>query len=531
MKVEIVKGNYRRNYKSLKLRVAAYVRVSTDLEAQISSFESQRKYYYSKICRNSNWKLVNIYEDYGISARSVKNRVGFNNMIKDALDGKIDLILTKSISRFARNTVDSVEYVRLLKEHNVGVLFEEENIYTLDMQSELLLTVLSSVAQQESNNYSNRVKLAIKMQFLEGKTRRQLVEYGYSFRKKKLRIKRNEAEIIKRIFNLYISGKSVPIICKILNEEQVKPPYNKEWVPNYVYKILRCKKYLGLFQFGDLYQYEDLRIISDEVFNQTKSIMRKNKNYLSEDSNIFSGIVRCGFCGRLQGYCSSSKMYTTATCKKCGCKNGFCISKTNVDKVLLDFQNVLLENYDNIFNYKDKDDLKSKQKIKREEKSFYNAALFNLDQRLNDRVNKYEFINNNTLLNDKYENGLRNIDSKDIQFIKINKLMDDFKERLLDIDSFPLDKASDELIQKIVKYIQFGETMKHHYKSRFNCRIVLKVDDNYSPYTYRFKADYPAMCKNESYIVLWKFNTFVWYRQLKKYIKVKIVIDKKDIEV
>ena len=172
MKVEIVKGNYRKNYKSLKLRVAAYVRVSTDFEAQISSFESQRKYYYSKIYRNSNWKFVKIYEDYGISGRSVQNRTGFNNLIRDALDGKIDLILTKSISRFARNTIDSIEYVRLLKEHNVGVIFEEENIYTLGMQSELLLTILSSVAEQESNNYSNRTKLGNKMVFSRGKTRK-----------------------------------------------------------------------------------------------------------------------------------------------------------------------------------------------------------------------------------------------------------------------------------------------------------------------------------------------------------------------
>ena len=142
MKAEIVKGNYRKNYKSLKLKVAAYVRVSTELATQISSFESQRKYYYSKIYRNSNWEFVGIYDDYGISARSVKNRTGFNDMIRDAIDGKIDLILTKSISRFARNTVDSIEYVRLLKEHNVGVIFEEENIYTLGMQNKNLIIIL-----------------------------------------------------------------------------------------------------------------------------------------------------------------------------------------------------------------------------------------------------------------------------------------------------------------------------------------------------------------------------------------------------
>ena len=186
MEVKVIKGRYRKNYKSLKLKVAAYIRVSTELEAQISSFESQKKYYTSKIYRNSNWKFIGIYEDYGISARSVRNRTGFNNMIKDALDGKIDLILTKSISRFARNTVDSIEYVRLLKEHNVGVHFEEEGIYTLDMQSEMLLTILSSVAQQESQNTSNRTKLAIQMRHMDGKNRKQSVVYGYSYKNKQL---------------------------------------------------------------------------------------------------------------------------------------------------------------------------------------------------------------------------------------------------------------------------------------------------------------------------------------------------------
>ena len=199
MKVEVVKGNYRKNYKSLKLRVAAYVRVSTDLEAQISSFESQRKYYYSKIYHNSNWKLVRIYEDYGISGRSVKNRTGFNNMIRDALDGKIDLILTKSISRFARNTLDTLKYVRLLRDYGVAVLFEEENINTLDMSSELVLTILSSVAQQEIINLSESIKhtLVAKMKRGEVSKNYECFGYGFDYETSNLIIKNEEAEIVR----------------------------------------------------------------------------------------------------------------------------------------------------------------------------------------------------------------------------------------------------------------------------------------------------------------------------------------------
>ena len=530
MKLKIIKGNYRKNYKSLKLRVAAYVRVSTELENQISSFESQRKYYYSKICRNSKWELVGIYEDYGISARSVKNRVGFNNMIKDAIDGKIDLILTKSISRFARNTVDSIEYVRLLKENNVGVLFEEENIYTLDMQSELLLTILSSVAQQESNNYSNRIKKGIEMSFSTGSQRKQLVTYGYTFRKKKLRIVKKESEVIKRIFALYIEGKSVQEISNILNNEKIKPPYNKKWVKNYVYMILRCEKYIGKIKFGDVYQYEDLRIISDEDFYKAKSIAKSRQNFLKENVDIFSGIVRCGFCGRVQGFDSGVNMYTRSTCRR-GCKNGLNVSKENVNRILLEFQNELLENYNEIFNYSREDEETKKRTINKLNKSIYNEAIFDLDQRLNDKINKYEFIDKMEKIYSKHEESLNKIDIQESKNSNLKNVLSGFKERLLSIDSFPAEEASKELVQKLVKYMQFGEELKHHYKNRFNCRIVLKVNENYSPNNLRFFVDYPSICKNESYIVLWKFYSVYIYRQVKKYIKVKIVIDKRDVEV
>ena len=125
MKIEVIKANCKKDFKSKKLRVAAYIRVSTKYEKQLYSFESQKDYYISKILRNSNWTFINVYEDFGVSARNSKQRVGFNNMIREAMNGKFDLLLTKSISRFARNTYDSIYYVRLLKEYNVGIFFEE----------------------------------------------------------------------------------------------------------------------------------------------------------------------------------------------------------------------------------------------------------------------------------------------------------------------------------------------------------------------------------------------------------------------
>ena len=144
-----------------RLRVAAYCRVSTDSEDQKNSYQSQLKYYNQKINDNIKWKFVDIYADEAISGTQDYKRSDFMRMIQDALDGKIDLILTKSISRFARNTLDTLKYVRMLKEKNIGILFEEENINTLEMAGELLLTILSSVAQEESETISSHVNLGI----------------------------------------------------------------------------------------------------------------------------------------------------------------------------------------------------------------------------------------------------------------------------------------------------------------------------------------------------------------------------------
>ena len=531
MKVEIVKGNYRKNYKSQKLNVAAYVRVSTDLESQISSFESQRKYFYSKIIRNSNWKFVEIYEDYGISGRSVKNRVGFNKMIRDALNGKIDLILTKSISRFARNTIDSIEYVRLLKEHNVGVIFEEENIYTLGMQSELLLTILSSVAEQESNNYSNRTKLGNKMVFSRGKTRRHLATYGYSFKYGKIRINEEEAKIVKRIFELYLIGTKVRQIARILNDEDIKPPYNKKWTEAYVYIILRTEKYTGLIKFGNyIYEHEELRIISDDIFNKTMERMSFNysQRRLKEGVDIFSGIIRCGFCGRSYGFDSAVGYYVNRVCRDGGCKTSINIKDDVVNRILLEFQNELLANYDQIFKYSYIDD--NNRKIKELKTKYYNESLYQLDKILDDKMNRFEFRNKIENIDFKYGNKKQNIRNDEIKKESINIVLNNLKEQLLNIDSFPACEPSKELVDKLVKYIQFGETLKHNYKNKLNCRIVLKVNE-YNASKFSAKKDLTEICKSENYIELWKFHSTFNYRKRNNYIKVKIVIDKEDIEV
>ena len=158
-----------------KRRVAGYARVSTDSDEQFTSYEAQVDYYTKFIKSKPDWAFVDVYTDEGISGTNTKHRAGFNKMIQDALDGKIDLIVTKSISRFARNTVDTLTNVRTLKEHNVEVYFEKENIYTFDSKGEVLITIMSSLAQEESRSISENVTWGHRKRFSDGK-----VSLGYS---------------------------------------------------------------------------------------------------------------------------------------------------------------------------------------------------------------------------------------------------------------------------------------------------------------------------------------------------------------
>ena len=146
-----------RNDAVAKRKTAGYARVSTDSEEQLTSYEAQVDYYTNYIKSRPEWEFVNVYTDEGISATDTRHRSGFNQMVQDALDGKIDLIVTKSVSRFARNTVDSLTTVRKLKEKGVEVYFQKENIYTLDSKGELLITIMSSLAQEESRSISENV--------------------------------------------------------------------------------------------------------------------------------------------------------------------------------------------------------------------------------------------------------------------------------------------------------------------------------------------------------------------------------------
>ena len=188
-----------------KRRVAAYARVSTGSDEQFTSFEAQVDYYTNFINKNPEWEMVKVYTDEGITGTSTRKREGFNNMINDALNGQIDLIVTKSVSRFARNTVDSLTTIRKLKAANVEVFFEKENIYTFDSKGELLITIMSSLAQEESRSISENVTWGIRKSFSDGKV---MIPYAHFLGYEKgedgrPQIVKEEAEIVKLIYGLF----------------------------------------------------------------------------------------------------------------------------------------------------------------------------------------------------------------------------------------------------------------------------------------------------------------------------------------
>lgn len=230
------------------LRVAAYCRVSTTLEQQETSYEAQVSYYTEKIKSNPNWKLAGIYADDGKSATNTKKRDDFNAMIEDCMAGKIDMVITKSVSRFARNTVDSLQNIRKLKEKNIAVFFEKEGVNTLEGTGELLITILSSQAQEESRNLSENTRWGLVRRFENGIVSVNHNKFlGYTKDKNgELIIVPEEAELVRRIFRLYLEGSSVIQIKKILESEGITTVTGgTKWWDSTITKMLSNEKYMG----------------------------------------------------------------------------------------------------------------------------------------------------------------------------------------------------------------------------------------------------------------------------------------------
>ena len=311
----------------VKRRVAAYARVSTDHEEHLTSYEAQVSYYTDYIKEHADWEFVKVYADEGLSGCSTAKREGFRQMVADALAGRLDLIITKSVSRFARNTVDSLSTIHELKEHNVECFFEKENIWTFDGRGELLISIMSSIAQEEARSISENCTWGQRKRFADGKVTVPFKRFlGYDRRPDgNLVINEEQAVIVRRIYAMFLQGKTPYAIAKILTAEGIQTPGGKtKWGSTVIESILTNEKYKGdallqkVFTIdfltkkkrvneGQVPQYyvEDNHpaIIEPEIFEQVQQIMavRKQSPQQGSSVSIFSGKVICGNCGGFYG--------------------------------------------------------------------------------------------------------------------------------------------------------------------------------------------------------------------------------------
>lgn len=303
-------------------KVAGYARVSTDSDEQFTSYEAQVDYYTDFIKKRADWEFVGIYTDEGISGTNTKYREGFNNMVGDALNGKIDLIITKSVSRFARNTVDSLTTVRELKDAGVEVYFEKENIWTFDSKGELLITIMSSLAQEESRSISENVTWGQRKRFADGKVSVPYSNFlGYDKGPDgNLVINKEEAKIVKKIYKYFLEGNTPYRIAKMLTEEGILTIQGKKkWSAGPVKNILTNEKYKGdaLLQKsftvnfltkekklneGEIPQYYVEKnhepIIEPKVWDFVQDML---ENRPKNKTHLFSSKIICGECGSYYG--------------------------------------------------------------------------------------------------------------------------------------------------------------------------------------------------------------------------------------
>lgn len=312
------------------MRVAAYCRVSTVLEHQENSYEAQIAYYTEKIKNNQNWILAEIYADDGRSATNTKKRNDFNAMIEDCMAGKIDMVITKSVSRFARNTVDSLLFIRMLKEKNIGIIFENEGINTLESTGELLITVLSSQAQEESRNLSDNTHWGIVRQFEKGIFHINHKKFmGYTVDEDcQLIIVPEEAEIVRTIFRLFLEGQSYSQICRILENTGIKTVTgNTKWTRCVIEKMLSNEKYMGDALLQKTYTIDFLtkkRVINKSIVPQYY-IKGNHEAIISEDLflNVQEEKVRrtsmlCGENTIRKKYSGIYALSNVLVCGECG---------------------------------------------------------------------------------------------------------------------------------------------------------------------------------------------------------------------
>ena len=300
-------------------RVAAYCRVSTDKDAQLDSLENQMEAFRYRAAQRGDWDLVNIYADEGLSGTSVKNRTQFQKMIEDCEAGGIDYIITKSISRFARNTLDCVGYVRQLHSCGVQLFFEKEGIDTADSMSEMLLTIMASFAQEESRSISENVKWGIRKRFEEGKEVKVPLYGFYHTDDELFLIKEDEAEIVREVFERYVHGEAPLSIMNDMIARGVKPPAGDCWKRLQIDRMIKNEKYAGdvvlqktyienhlthrqIRNKGDLprFRVTDAHdaIVDRHIFEQAQKVTEMRRVKDGNSTYPYGDMLRCPHCGK-----------------------------------------------------------------------------------------------------------------------------------------------------------------------------------------------------------------------------------------
>lgn len=529
MKVNVIKKIERRVNRDTgtilteNLKVAAYFRVSTDSEDQLNSYQAQKAYYNEKIRENYNWNFVGIYADEAISGTQDHKRTDFLRMISDATDNKIDLILTKSISRFARNTLDTLKYVRLLKEKNVGIIFEEENINTLEMTGELLLTILSSVAQQESENISEHVKLGLKMRKEKGELVgfNNCLGYEYDRNTKTMIIKEKEAEIVRYIFDRYCEGIGCKTIARELTAQKHKTPKGSDiWAESTVMGIIKNEKYKGDVLLGKTFTSDPISkrrvinrgeedkyyisehhkgIISTEIYEKAQEILkarsdvretgRRKGNYSKKYP--FSSKLYCGLCGTVltrrnmnSGAKTSKRIWQCMRAVKMGkeyCEESRLIREDVIEKAFVDSYKILSSNNKNIIKkfFNRVEDVIS-ESSSRDEKNrlekqieLQRSKIDKLLELLTESIiDKGTFVERKAVIDkkiEKLENDLIHIRLEDEDKQNINNGIEKLKKIFEGNNVF--DEFDKDIFESTIKFAIIGE---------------IEEDNNYNPYVIRF---------------------------------------------
>ncbi|MBR6821469.1 MAG: recombinase family protein [Bacilli bacterium] len=301
---------------NLNLRVTYYGRVSTNQDIQLSSLSNQEDYFKQMILNNINWTYIEGYIDEGITGTSTLKRTNFLRMINDAKQNKFDLIITKEISRFSRNTLDSIKYTRELLNYGVAVLFLNDNINTIYPDSELRLTIMSSMAQDEIRRLSERVKFGVAMSIKKGKLLGNNKLYGYNKKNNKLYINKKESLIIKEIFTLYgIYNKSITYIRDYLNNKGITTNYGNKWSTTTILRILKNPKYKGFYcankSFTEDYMSKKVKylskeewviyksskqipvIIEESLWNKVNNKLTNNSKHITKNVSLYTNKLIC----------------------------------------------------------------------------------------------------------------------------------------------------------------------------------------------------------------------------------------------